>query len=141
MHIPVRDVMSHDFESIAHNAMIRDAAQRMRELNIGMLPVEEAGEIVGTITDRDITIRGTADGADPNDTPVEKVMSHELFTCVEDDDVQQAAQIMEQHQIRRLMVQNDIGDYVGMLSLADLARRSNTEQLSAEVLEEVSQPG
>lgn len=136
----VRDIMNKGFERIARNVPIRDAARHMRELDVGMLPVEENGEIVGTVTDRDITIRATAAGANPETTPVADAMSAELYTCEETDDLQQAARIMEEHQIRRLMVQNSSGEFVGMLTLADLARHRETGQLSAEILEEVSQP-
>ncbi|MCO6411424.1 MAG: CBS domain-containing protein [Thiogranum sp.] len=136
----VRDIMTHSFRSIARNAAIREAARQMRDLDVGMLPVEDRGEIVGTVTDRDITIRATADGADPDDTAVSDVMSNEIFACTEDDDLEQASRTMEDHQIRRLMVQNSEGDFTGMLALADLARHRETAGLGAAILEEVSQP-
>lgn len=136
----VRDIMKRRFESIALQAPIRNAAQRMRDLDIGMLPVDQNGEIVGALTDRDITVRATAMGADPNRTLVSEVMSTEVLTCVEEDDLQQAARIMEEYQVRRLMVQDDTGAFVGILSLADMARHQETEQLSSRILEEVSQP-
>jgi len=136
----VREIMSHDLQSIAGNASIRSAAERMRDLDIGMLPVQDHGEIIGTVTDRDITIRATATGSDPDVTTVDKVMSGQIHTCSEDDDLKQAARIMEEHQIRRLMVQDSSGHFVGMLSLADLARNHGTEDLGAEILAEVSLP-
>jgi CBS domain-containing protein len=136
----VRDIMTRRFETIDQDAAIRSAAQRMRDLDVGMLPVHQDGDIVGTVTDRDITIRVTAVGADPRRTPVRDAMSNEVFACVEDDDLKQAARIMEDHQIRRLMVQNDDGVFTGILSLADLAHHHETERLSARILEEVTQP-
>lgn len=136
----VRDIMTHSIKSIARNAAIREAARQMRDLDVGMLPVEDQGEIVGTVTDRDITIRATAAGADPDDTAVSDVMSNEIFVCTEDDDLEQASRTMEEHQIRRLMVQNSNGDFTGMLALADLARHRETADLGAGILEEVSQP-
>jgi predicted transcriptional regulator len=136
----VRDVMSRSFQSIARNEAIRQAARQMRDLDIGMLPVEDNGEIVGTLTDRDITIRATASGADPDTTAVQDVMSNEIFTCTEDDDLQQASRIMARQQIRRLMVQNDHGEFVGILALADLARHHEAESLRAGILEGISRP-
>lgn len=136
----IRDVMRRSFISIAKDAAIRTAAQRMRDLDVGMLPVEQDGEIVGTITDRDITVRATATGADPNATPVGSIMSSDVFTCVEDDDLRHAARIMVEYQIRRLMVQDNSGGFVGMLSLADLARHREADNLSADILEMVSLP-
>ena len=136
----ISDIMSRRFECIVRGASIRDAARQMRDLDVGMLPVEDNGQIVGTVTDRDIAIRATAEGADPEATPVGEIMSKELFTCTEDDDIQTASRLMEKHQVRRLMVQNSMGQFVGMLALADLARHHEIDQLSAEVLEEISQP-
>jgi len=136
----VREIMSRRFQSIGKNAPIREAARQMRDMDVGMLPVEQNGEIVGTVTDRDITVRATAQGCNPDSTQVGEVMSNEIYTCVEDDDLQQAAKIMEEHQVRRLMVQNGSGKFTGMLALADLARHHETEELCAEILEEVSQP-
>lgn len=136
----VRDIMSEGVERVARDTPIRDAARLMRDLDIGMLPVEENGKIVGTITDRDITVRATAASANPDTTPVGEAMSGELFSCEENDNLQEAARIMEEHQVRRLVVQNSKGEAVGVLTLADLARHHETEDLSAEILEEVSQP-
>lgn len=136
----VSEIMTRRFENIDAGAAIRSAAQRMRDLDIGMLPVEQDGEIVGTVTDRDITVRGIAGGADPDATPVGNVMSTQVYACLQEDDLEQAAHIMEEHQIRRLMVQDSDGHFVGMLALADLARHRGAEQLGAQILEEVSQP-
>ncbi len=135
----VRDIMTRQIENIPQDSTIRDAARKMRDQDVGMLPVEQNGEIVGAVTDRDITVRATSSGADPNKTKVEKAMSTEVFSCIEDDDLQQAAEIMEKHQIRRLMVQNDRGDFTGIISLADLALH-HKDELEVEVLEQVSQP-
>lgn len=135
----VREIMNSHFQSIARDASIHHAAQQMRDLDVGMLPVNENGEIIGTVTDRDITIRATATGADPDATQVGDVMSNEIFACAEETDLDQAARIMEEHQVRRLMVQDSHGDFVGMLALADLARHRETEGLSAEILAGVSQ--
>lgn len=135
----VRDVMTRNFTSIERQAAIRNAAEKMRELDIGMLPVDEDGEIIGAVTDRDITVRATAQGADPNTTTVGEIMSNEVYACYEDNDLEEAARIMAEHQIHRVMVTNDSGEFVGMLALADLARNPETERLTAAVLEEVSQ--
>lgn len=136
----VSEIMTHRFENIDADAAIRSAALRMRDLDIGMLPVEQDGEVIGTVTDRDITVRGIAAGADPDTTPVANVMSTQVYACLQEDDLEQAAHIMEQHQIRRLMVQDGNGRFVGVLALADLARHRESEQLGAHILEEVSQP-
>jgi predicted transcriptional regulator len=136
----VREIMSESIERIARDAPIREAARLMRDRDIGMLPVEQDGKLVGTITDRDITVRATAASANPDTTLVGEAMSGELFSCTDEDDLQEAVRIMEEHQVRRLVVHNSQGESVGVLTLADLARHHETEDLSAEILEEVSQP-
>ncbi len=135
----VREVMSSHLQSVPPDASLSYAAQQMRDLDIGMLPVETDGEIVGTLTDRDITIRAIASGADPNAMQVGDIMSHEIFTCSEEDDLLQAARIMEDHQVRRLIVEDQSGKYVGMLALADIARHQEMGDLGAEILSGVSQ--
>ena len=134
----VRDVMTPQRRDYPAGGTVRDAAERMRAPDIGTLPVQSEGESIGTVTDRDITTRAIATGADPNATQVGNVMSATVFACKEDDDLQEAARIMEEQQVRRLIEQNGHGEYVGMPALADLAQRRGSEELSAEVLEEVS---
>lgn len=134
----VRDVMSKRLECINRQDTIREAAVKMRDLDIGMLPVEEERDIIGTITDRDITIRAIANGADPNSVKVGEVMSNEIYACTDEDDLVKAAGIMEDHQIHRLMVTDQDGDFIGMLALADIARNPRSESLTAAILEEVS---
>lgn len=136
----VREIMSSHLQSVAPDASLSYAAQQMRDLDIGMLPVQADDEIVGTLTDRDITIRATATGADPNTTQVGEIMTHDIFTCSAEDDLLQAARVMEDHQVRRLIVQDQSGKYVGILALADIARHREMEDLGAEILTEVSQP-
>jgi CBS domain-containing protein len=134
----VRDLMNTDFSSIPRNASISTAARQMRDLNVGMMPVEQHGDIVGAVTDRDIIVRIIAAGADPNATPVVDAMSTEIIVCVEDDELEYAASIMMKYRIRRLMVQNNSGDYVGILSLADVVRHRGAARLSTHVLEEIT---
>jgi predicted transcriptional regulator len=136
----VREIMSSSIHIIDQSASIHDAAQQMLELDVGMLPVKADGQIIGTVTDRDITVRGTAHGADPEATPVSAVMSDEIFSCMDEDDLELAVQLMEDHQVRRLIVQDRGGQLVGLLSLADLARHVETSTLSAEALSGISQP-
>ncbi|MCF8004064.1 MAG: CBS domain-containing protein [Chromatiaceae bacterium] len=135
----LQDVMTPQLEYIGHNASMIDAARMMREHDIGMLPVLEENQIVGTLTDRDIVIRGLADRIDP-ETPVSHLMTNGVELRYVDDDVEEAAKLMEQKQIRRLIVVDRDERSVGVVSLGDLATRSDQIQLSGEVLEEVSQP-
>jgi CBS domain-containing protein len=132
--------MTPALEGIPPNATIHAAARKMRDLDVGLLPVVERHEVIGIVTDRDITIRATAEGADPKQTTINQVMSSEIFTCIHDDDLRKAAQIMMRYQVRRLVVQDTTGDFVGILALSDVARNKPAQRYSAEVLEAVSQP-
>jgi CBS domain-containing protein len=92
------------------------------------------------LTDRDITIRATAEGRDPTATKVQEVMTCEVVSAFEDQDVTEAAPLMEEHQIRRLVVLNRDKRLVGILALGDLAVHTRDERLAGEVVERVSEP-
>jgi len=108
---------------------VKEAAERMSELNIGVLPIGEADKVIGILTDRDIVIRSVASGHDPLMERVRDVMTPEVIYCFDDQDVEEAQQLMERNRIRRLVVRNRQGQLVGMLSLADMwiADRDLTE--------------
>ena len=135
----VREILTRDPEVIPPDASIRDAAQKMRHLNVGMLPVCDGTRLVGAITDRDLAIRAMAEGRDPSLTQVASVMSAPPFFCFDDDHLEEAATIMEEKQIRRLPVLDRQKRLVGIIALADLALRSDDEILAEEVLECVSE--
>jgi len=100
--------------------------------------VDEDDDLVGIITDRDIVVRCVAEGKDPSDTNVEEVLSHELETIEPDVDVEEAARLMADKQIRRLPVCED-GELIGMVSLGDLAVRTPQSEGPAAALCEISQ--
>lgn len=137
----IKDVMSKGVECIAPDASIQDAAQKMRELDIGPLPVCENDRLTGFITDRDIVTRAVCDGCDTETTKVRDVMTAGIVTCFEDDDVEEAAQKMQEKQIRRLAVLNHDSRLVGIVSLGDLAMETHDEHLTAKTLEGISEPG
>lgn len=136
----LKDVMSAQLEVIQPEATIQEAAEKMRDYSIGILPVVEAQEAIGMITDRDIAIRAVAKGLNPKQTPVWEVMTSKVIAVPAGYDVKEASRIMEENQIRRLLVVDTDGFPVGMFSLGDLARRGSDEKLKAEVLKEVSKP-
>ena len=124
-------ILSRDVETLDPDATIREAAQRMRSLDVGSMPVCDGAHLLGMITDRDITIRAIADGRDPARTPVRDAMTPDVQYVFEDDDVRKAAQIMEDRQIRRLPVVNHDKRLVGIVSLGDIAR-SGDDRLSGQ---------
>ena len=133
------EILSRDVETLPPDATIREAAQRMRSLDVGAMPVCDGSHLLGMITDRDITIRAIADGRDPAQTPVRDAMTPDVQYVYENDDVRKAAQIMEDRQIRRLPVVNQEKRLVGIVSLGDIARTGD-DRLSGEALQQISDP-
>jgi len=136
----LKDICTADPQCISPDANLVQAAQMMKSLDVGMLPICENDRLVGTITDRDITVRLIASGLDPRTTTVRDVMTPEVIYCFEEQDVNEAAHLMEERQIRRLPVVNKSKRLVGILSLGDLAVRTGKEKLAGKVLERVSEP-
>jgi CBS domain-containing protein len=136
----VSEIMTPDFEMIDSTSSLTEAAQKMKSFNIGFLPVQEGNKLIGLITDRDIVVRAVAEGQDPNATPVKDIISSELVFCHEDDSVEDVARLMEENQVRRLIVTDYSGTPVGIVSLGDIAAKTGDERLAGEVLQRVSKP-
>lgn len=135
----IKEIMTSGVECISPNATIAEAAERMKSLDVGAVPVcGENDELVGMITDRDIAIRCVAAQGDPTSTTVNDIMTPDILFCREDQDLAEAAEMMERQQVRRLVVINDEKRLVGIASLGDLAVKTNDESLCSEVLEAVS---
>jgi signal-transduction protein with cAMP-binding, CBS, and nucleotidyltransferase domain len=113
----------------------------MKRMDVGSVPVCDASGLRGMITDRDIAVRAVAEGRDPRATRVEDVMTSDVVYGTVDQEVDDAARLMEQWQIRRLVVLDENKALVGVISLGDIALESGNRSLSAEALEAISQPG
>src|SRR3712207_146292 len=100
----VREVMTRDVEVVHPDATLQEAARKMDALDVGPLPVCDGDRLVGMITDRDIVVRATAAGRDPKTTHVRDAMTRDVVYCFEDQDVREAARVMEEQQIRRVVV-------------------------------------
>lgn len=136
----VKEVMTCDVEMVNSDAKLADVAQRMKQLEVGALPIWEDEELIGIITDRDIVVRAVAEGKEVSNTPVSEIMTPEVFYCLENDDLYEAAKVMEEESIHRLLVLNDNGEPVGFVSLADFSVKCHDEYLVCEVLERISGP-
>jgi CBS domain-containing protein len=135
----VRDIMSKDVECANPETTLKDAATTMKNRDFGSMPVCEGRRVVGVITDRDIAIRGVAEGRDPGSTRVRDVMSKDVVSVREDSDLKEAERLMRERQLRRLPVLNGSGDLVGYLAIAKIARTESPEE-AGKVLQGVSQP-
>ncbi len=132
----VKEVMTPKAEWVDPGTTLLEAAKRMRDKDIGSLLVGENDKIIGMVTDRDIACRGVAQNLNPANTPVRKVMSERIFWCFDDQEIENAAHLMENKKVRRLAVMNREKRMVGFLSVDDLAHRAHA--LSGEVLDQVT---
>lgn len=129
----VQEIMKSPVETIAPTENTKEAAHIMHDKHIGSLPVVDNGQLVGIITDRDICVRVTATGRDAVSTSVKEVMGKAVETCTVDQDVNDVAQAMIDHHIRRIVVLDSKKAIVGFLSVDDLAKTSH--ELASTVLE------
>ena len=136
----VSEVMTRAVDVINPEATLDEAAERMKTLDVGPLPVCDGDRLLGMITDRDITVRATAESRDPTTTRVSEIMTPEVVFTYEDEDVKEAAKLMQDHQLRRLVVLNRDKKLVGIVSLGDLAVETKDDKLKGQVLEEISKP-
>ena len=134
------EIMTRDVVILQPDDSLQAAAKMMRDRNIGFLPVCDGDNLIGVISDRDITIRALADGMDVSIMLGRDLMTKPAIYCFDDQDVREAAKIMEENQIRRLVVlSREDKRLVGIISLGDLARNETADR-SGKVLQKVSEP-
>lgn len=137
----VSNVMTRSVRTLAPGDTLVQAAQAMKELNVGVIPVCEAGALVGMVTDRDIVVRGLALGLDSRMARLSEVMSADVRTVRDDADVDQILGDMARSQVRRLPVVDAQGGLVGIVSLGDIATRDSLDKAElANSLGEISAP-
>ena len=134
----LKDIINYHVETVGPADTLQTAAGKMRDLDVGSIPVCDGNRLIGMVTDRDITIRAIADGEDPTVTKVEAVMTPDVICCLEEQTVEEAASLMQEHQIRRLFVLNQDKQLVGIVSLGELATATGDRHLAGETLERVS---
>lgn len=133
----VKDVMHKGAQFVEQNTPIKDIAKKMRDFDIGAMPVTANGHIIGMITDRDLACRALADGTDLSQLTAKDVMTKNAICCAPEDDIDSAVETMEAKQIRRLAVTDEHRAVLGMLSLGDISTRLS-KQACGEVLRAVS---
>lgn len=137
MNSSIRESMTKDLVTISSSQSIQEAAELMSSQNVGSIPVVDGGQVKGVITDRDITLRSTANGMS-NDTKVADVMSSNLVTGTPDMSSEEAAQLMASNQIRRLpIVENN--QLVGYVALGDLATDQMSNEAAGQALTNISE--
>jgi CBS domain-containing protein len=134
----IKDVIRTRPQCVSPDATLAEAAGSMKMLDVGFLPICENDRLIGTVTDRDIAIRAVAKGCDPKVTKVREVMSRDLVYCMENQELDEAARLMEEKMVRRLPILDQNKRLVGIVSVGDLAARAHETQLAGEVLERVA---
>ena len=134
----IRDVMTSNPKTCSSNASITEAAKAMSKQDVGPIPVVDEDRLVGLLTDRDIVVRGIADGSDPHVIKAGDIASRDIVTVRPDDDLDEVLRLMAQHQVRRLPVVED-GRLVGVVAQADVAQEAKEKDVG-HLVEEISKP-
>ena len=135
----VTDVMTRNVRTMASTDTVASAARAMDELDVGVIPVCEGDKLLGVVTDRDIVVRAVAQGLD-GDTPLSRVMSTDVRTARESDDLDTVLAEMANSQIRRLPVLDASDGLVGIISIGDIAVKGQDEEDVGQSLGEISSP-
>jgi CBS domain-containing protein len=134
----VADVMVRNVQTIDSSMNLTQAAQRMRDANVGMLPVVDGGRLKGIVTDRDLVVRGMASGVDPSSMRIADVATHSLVAARPDWPLRRAMDTMASHQIGRLPVIDDDDRVLGIVTLSSLALRSPQQTEALDTAKQVS---
>jgi CBS domain-containing protein len=136
----IKEVMTQHVECVSPEDTLQTAARKMRDLDVGPMPVCGVdGKLAGMVTDRDITVRATADGKDPKTCKVRDAMTADVVWVYEDQDTGEAVRQMKEKQIRRVLVLNRDKKLSGIVSLGDLSVDADKRQ-AGDVLKDVSEP-
>ena len=135
------EIMTRNPEYCLPSDSVMKAAQLMKSKDVGPIPIvddKDGKRLTGIITDRDLAIKVVAEARDPNTTTVTQVMTGDVATCKESDDVEKALKLMEHRQVRRIPIVDDDKRLMGIIAQADVATRIEGQQKTGEVVEEIS---
>jgi CBS domain-containing protein len=134
----VEEIMKGPVSTVKRDSTVQQAARLMDEEDIGFVPVvDESSKVVGVVTDRDITVRVVAQGLSGNDVRVERIMTGGVVTAKKGDDMQKVAELMKERKVSRMLVVDEGGKPVGVVSLGDLAERA--DEHAGSTLKEVKE--
>lgn len=131
----VKDLMETDLALISPEATLEEAARKMKDVGCGFLPVGEDDAPQGIITDRDIVIRAIAEGKTPGQVKVRDCMTDDVCSCKETDSLEDAAKVMSDNKVSRLVVKNDQNSMCGVLTFGRIIRNNDDKQETSEVVE------
>jgi CBS domain-containing protein len=138
-----REVMTREPACCQPTDTLVRVAQTMKSEDVGAIPIVEGSsrQLVGMVTDRDIVVKALASGRSPEQTAVREVMSTDLVTCREDEEVSSAVSRMAERQVRRIPVVDRDGSLTGIIAQADVATRVHKDTTTGELVEAISEPG
>jgi CBS domain-containing protein len=134
----ISEIMTPNVETVGTEDTLQEAAHAMKELEVGLLPVCDGDRVAGMITDRDMVVRAMAKGLDPKSTRVRDVMTTSIVCCFSEDDADEAARLMQERQVRRLIVFDQDLRLAGIVSLGDLAADTTQPERIGQVLQVLS---
>lgn len=135
----VKDIMENKPQYVAPETTLTEAAKLLRDNDFGFLPIGENDRLIGTVTDRDMIIKGIAEGWDPNTKTVRDVMNDKVFYCYEEDSLEKAAGYLENLQIHRLIVLNTDKRMTGIVSVGDFGRKCQNDEMCGQIVEGISE--
>jgi CBS domain-containing protein len=133
----IREIMTTNVECVSPGTGIHDLADKMKTLDVGFIPICENDRLVGTVTDRDIVIRGIAGGKDFDGLKASDIMTNQIFWCFEDDDVKDVAEQMRDKEVRRMLILSKDKRLVGVVSIGDISKVEEKE--SGKTLKDITE--
>ena len=135
------EIMTKDPEYCLPSDPVVKAAQLMKSEDVGPIPIvddKDGKKLAGIVTDRDLAIKVVAEARDPKTTPIKQVMTDDVVTCKENDDVEKALKLMQDHQVRRIPVVDNGDHLLGIIAQADVANRLGSSRTTGKIVQEIS---
>jgi len=136
----IKDLMTREVATLPATAKATQAAETMKSLNVGAIPICDGKRLLGMVTDRDLVVRVMAEHLSPEIEMISGIMTTDVDYCYEDQTVEEAAQVMQDRQVRRMPIINHDKELVGIVSLGDVAVKGSDKSTTAEALEQISRP-
>lgn len=137
----VQDVMTRDPRCVTPETSAREAAQVMKDEDVGIVPVVEGERLIGVVTDRDLALRVVADGRDSSATVRDVMSSGRIATCRPDEDLDRVMETMAKEQVRRIPIVDERGSLVGIVAQADVVLKAKDDRKAEKTVEQISEPG
>ncbi len=133
----IKEIMTTEVECVSPDTTLKELADKMKNMDVGFFPICENDRLIGAATDRDIVIRGVAEGLD-NESSVREVMSTEIYYAYEDENVEEVARKMQDRDVRRLLILNRDKRLAGVVSIGDLSQAKGKEKLVGETTRDIT---